>query len=76
MTKTQGTSPSDKAPAEGDRKTVEKDLARVDRGGQQGGYHPQKEQGADHKEGLAHEDSQKLGRSGDRNEGLLHGKKA
>lgn len=35
-----------KPPAEDDRKTVDREIARADRGGQQGGYHPENKEGA------------------------------
>jgi hypothetical protein len=41
-----GQSPSAKEPAEGSRETVEKDLKRTERGGQQGGYHPENREDA------------------------------
>lgn len=40
-------SPSAKTPAEDGRKTMDKDIERTERGGQQGGYHPGNREGAD-----------------------------
>ena len=42
-----GQSPSAKKPIEGGRETVDRDLQRTERGGQQGGYHPENREGAD-----------------------------
>ena len=39
--------PAGKDPAEGGRETVERQLGRTERGGQQGGYHPENRKGAD-----------------------------
>ncbi len=39
--------PGQKDPAEGERKTMEHELERADRGGKQGGYHPENREGAD-----------------------------
>jgi hypothetical protein len=42
-----GQSPSAKEPAEGSRETIQEELKRTERGGQQGGYHPENREGAD-----------------------------